>query len=66
MPTESKHKIQKEIDQASERVGALCELLEAAQHNKVSASCIHSILKPIARQLDHAAGAIADASLNHQ
>ena len=60
MPTESANRIQKEIDQASERVGALCELLEAAQQNKVSAACIHSMLKPIARQLDHAAGVLAD------
>lgn len=63
MPIESTHRIQKEIDQASERVGALCELLEAAQQNKVSASCIHSILKPIARQLDQAAGVLADQPL---
>jgi len=60
MPDESTPKIQEEIDQASERVVALCELLEAAQQNKVSASCIHSILKPIARQLDQAAGILAD------
>lgn len=62
MPSESKPDIQEEIDKASERVGALCELLAAAQHNKVSASCIHSILKPIARQLDQAAGVMADSS----
>nr|DAG46699.1 MAG TPA: Protein of unknown function (DUF1484) [Caudoviricetes sp.] len=60
MPSEQAKIIQKEIDHASERVGALCELLEAAQQNKVSASCIHSILKPIARQLDEAAGVLAD------
>lgn len=60
MPTEAKKKVQEEIDLASERVGALCELLAAAQSNKVSASCIHSMLKPIANQLDQAAGYMAD------
>ena len=64
MPPESTKIIQKEIDQASERVGALCELLEAAQQNKVSASSIHSMLKPIARQLDEAAGVLADHALH--
>lgn len=62
MQTESKLNLQDEIDHATERVVALCELLEAAQHNKVSASCIHSILKPIALQLDRAAGAMTDSS----
>ncbi|MEG1203379.1 MAG: hypothetical protein RSD82_14545 [Comamonas sp.] len=60
MPTEAKKKVQEEIDLASERVGALCELLAAAQSNKVSAACIHSMLKPIANQLDQAAGYMAD------
>lgn len=60
MPIESTHRVQMEIDQASERVGALCELLEAAQQNKVSASSIHSLLKPIARQLDQAVGVLDD------
>jgi len=64
MPTESTRRIQKDIDSASERVGALCELLAAAQQNKVSASCIHSMLKPIARQLDQAAGVLADQVQN--
>lgn len=62
MPSESNPNIKDEIDKASECVGALCELLEAAQHNKVSASCIHSMLKPISRQLDQAAGVIADST----
>lgn len=62
MQSESKPNIQEEIDKASERVGALCELLEAAQHNKISASSIHSMLKPIAKQLDHAAGVLADTT----
>lgn len=71
MPHESQKKMLREIDQASERMCALCELLAAAQEQKVSAACLHSLLKPIAQQLGRAAGVIADGGLlslgsNHQ
>ena len=52
--------LQSDIDEVSTSVSALCELLAAAQHAKVSAASIHAILKPMARKLDVAAGAAAD------
>lgn len=52
---------QSEIDDLSASVGALCELLAAAQNAKVSAACVHAILKPMARRLDVVASTAADA-----
>lgn len=54
---------QSEIDDLSASVGALCELLAAAQNAKVSAACVHAILKPMARRLDVVASTAADAQL---
>ncbi|MGD9756179.1 MAG: hypothetical protein AB7U71_01505 [Comamonas sp.] len=54
---------QSEIDDLSASVGALCELLAAAQNTKVSAACVHAILKPMARRLDVVASTAADAQL---
>lgn len=59
MPLKSQ-KALREIDQASCQVGALCELLAAAEEKQISAACLYSMLEPIARKLDHAAGVIAD------
>lgn len=53
-------KAQKDLDQACQGVGALCELLQAAQHEKVSAASIHALLKPISVRLDTAASALDD------
>lgn len=53
-------KVMAEIDEASARVEALCELLAAAAENKVSASCVRSMLQPIARQLGRVAGVVED------
>jgi hypothetical protein len=52
--------LQNEIDDACTSVGALCDLLAAAQHAQVSAASIHALLWPVARKLDLAAGAVAD------
>lgn len=60
---ENRDKVMTDIDEASERVEALCELLAAAAENKVSASCVRSMLQPIAQQLGRAAGVIADRGL---
>ncbi len=54
---------QSEIDDLSASVGALRELLAAAQNAKVSAACVHAILKPMARRLDVVASTAADAQL---
>ncbi|MDR0212633.1 MAG: hypothetical protein LBJ15_01355 [Comamonas sp.] len=54
---------QSEIDDLSASVGALCELLAAAQNAKVSAACVHAILQPMARRLDVVASTAADAQL---
>ena len=56
-------RFQSEIDDLSASVGALCELLAAAQNAKVSAACVHAILKPMARRLDVVASTAADAQL---
>jgi hypothetical protein len=63
MQSDSQKKVRHEIDQASEQVGALCELLAAAQERKVSASSIHVMLRPIATQLDYAAGTLSDSQI---
>lgn len=54
---------QSEIDDLSASVGALCELLAAAQNAKVSAASVYAILKPMARRLDVVASTAADAQL---
>lgn len=53
--------LQREIDDLSTSMGALCELLAAAQHSQVSAASIHTLLRPITRRLDVAAGGLADS-----
>lgn len=55
----------KDIDEASASVEALCELLAAAAENKVSASCVRSMLQPIARQLGRAAGMAEDRGISN-
>ncbi len=52
--------LQNEIDNASERVGALCDLLAAANDTPVSAASVYVLLKPVARQLSSAAGDFSD------
>lgn len=52
--------LQNEIDNASERVGALCDLLAAANDAPVSAASVYVLLKPVARQLSSAAGDFSD------
>lgn len=55
-------RLHREIDDVSTSVGALCELLAAAQHAQVSAAAIHTLLHPISRRLDVAAGTLADSA----
>ncbi len=54
-------RFQEEIDELSTSMGALCELLAAAQHSQISAASIHTLLRPITRRLDAAAGTLADS-----
>lgn len=54
------YSIQAELDTASAQVGALCELLEAANDKPVAASSIHALLQPLARRLNSAAGDLSD------
>ena len=56
----AEQQIQQELDDVSTSVGALCELLAAAQQSQVSAASIHTLLQPISRRLDVAAGTLAD------
>lgn len=54
--------LQREIDDVSTSMVALCDLLAAAQHAQISAASIHTLLRPIARRLDVAAGNLADST----
>lgn len=56
-------RLRSEIDDVSTSVGALCDLLAAAQHAPVCASSIHALLRPVARKLDGVAGSVADMTL---
>lgn len=55
-------RLQREIDDVSTAVGALCELLAAAQHGQISAASLHALLHPLSRRLDLAAGTLADCA----
>ncbi len=56
-------RLQSEIDEVSTSVGALCDLLAAAQHAPICAASIHALLCPVARKLDVVAGSVADMAL---
>ncbi|BBL25427.1 hypothetical protein [Comamonas terrigena] len=55
-------RLQREIDDVSAAVGALCELLAAAQQGQISADALHTLLQPLSRRLDLAAGTLADCA----
>ena len=55
-------RLQREIDDVSAAMAALCELLAAAQQGQISAEALHTLLRPLSRRLDLAAGTLADCA----
>lgn len=56
-------KLQMQLDDASQYLEALCDLLTAASDSKLHASALLTVLKPISAQLNLVAGQLSDEAL---
>lgn len=48
------------LDDSTASLDAICEMLYAAREEKLSASCVHTLLKPVSLNLNQLAGQMRD------